>query len=400
MPFRRDRSQNQPKRYDQQTYLIVIATTGDLASRLRAGEAASAVLLTATTLGPATCPLSQPMEISATCRLIRDDVLSGTGEPQLLLRISQPSPGARGTTSNPAPPHRRRTRPDTKLSGTPPRAPHQAPRLTQRRPHHLSLFWTVGKGALAIGSHSPHPGGDLCRPGLSGIGVLRHIRTGERTRTMRIVLITAWPSDTDVQAGRTAGPDDYLIKPFRPQLTRAPRQQLASRVKCVTAPADARICSAFTPPWAARIVIVVQLPNQPVDDAIERLPRASRARAGLDRTAVDIERHVNSHRPATGLGPAEPDMKSQHWFVRVTQNTHHLTGHKLLDAEAELASNGDPRCGQRGRSRSHTSMFPELDPAARRLRSFPDRVQSPCLALRGRPADRSTGRSGALSTRL
>jgi nitroreductase len=79
------------KRYDQRTYLVVIATSSDdLMSRLRAGEAAGAALLTATGLGLATCPLSQPLEISDTRRIIRDDVLGGAAVPQLLLRMGWP----------------------------------------------------------------------------------------------------------------------------------------------------------------------------------------------------------------------------------------------------------------------------------------------------------------------
>ncbi|MGX7829592.1 Acg family FMN-binding oxidoreductase [Actinokineospora sp. 24-640] len=68
--------------------LLVLATTGDdTLSRLRAGEAASAVLLAATHLGLATCPLSQPLEIPETRAAIRDDVLDGSAIPQLVLRI-------------------------------------------------------------------------------------------------------------------------------------------------------------------------------------------------------------------------------------------------------------------------------------------------------------------------
>jgi nitroreductase len=83
--------QSPGKRYDQRTYLMVIATSSDdVMSRLRAGEAASAALLTATRLGLATCPLSQPLEISDTRRIIRDDVLGGAAVPQLLLRMGWP----------------------------------------------------------------------------------------------------------------------------------------------------------------------------------------------------------------------------------------------------------------------------------------------------------------------
>lgn len=45
------------------------------------------MLLTATTLGLATCPLSQPLEIGSTRRMLRDDVLDGTLSPQLVLRL-------------------------------------------------------------------------------------------------------------------------------------------------------------------------------------------------------------------------------------------------------------------------------------------------------------------------
>ena len=51
------------------------------------GRKLSAVLLTATTLGLAACPLSQPLEIGATRRTLRDDVLAGTLCPQIVLRL-------------------------------------------------------------------------------------------------------------------------------------------------------------------------------------------------------------------------------------------------------------------------------------------------------------------------
>jgi nitroreductase len=75
-------------RYRQQTEYLVIATSGDdLLSRLRAGEATSAALLGATELGLASCPLSQPLEIADTRRMIRDDVLDGAAVPQLVIRL-------------------------------------------------------------------------------------------------------------------------------------------------------------------------------------------------------------------------------------------------------------------------------------------------------------------------
>ncbi|MFF0533339.1 Acg family FMN-binding oxidoreductase [Nocardia amikacinitolerans] len=67
--------------------LLLSTSSDDRLSQLRAGEAASAVLLTATKLGLATCPLSEPMELADTRRSIRSDVLDDTGYPQIVVRI-------------------------------------------------------------------------------------------------------------------------------------------------------------------------------------------------------------------------------------------------------------------------------------------------------------------------
>jgi nitroreductase len=68
--------------------LLVLGTASDdPMSQLRAGEAASAVLLHATELGLATCPLSQPLEVETTRIAVRDAVLGGTLCPQLVLRV-------------------------------------------------------------------------------------------------------------------------------------------------------------------------------------------------------------------------------------------------------------------------------------------------------------------------
>lgn len=66
----------------------VLATPGDTElDRLRAGEAASAVLLTATRLNLVSCVYSEPFEFTCTRGLVRDCVLGGRLEPQLVVRI-------------------------------------------------------------------------------------------------------------------------------------------------------------------------------------------------------------------------------------------------------------------------------------------------------------------------
>ena len=56
-------------------------------SRLRAGEATSLALLTATALGLASCPITEPLEIAETREAVRTNVLGNDGYPQMLLRV-------------------------------------------------------------------------------------------------------------------------------------------------------------------------------------------------------------------------------------------------------------------------------------------------------------------------
>ena len=59
----------------------------DRLARLRAGEATSVVLLTATAMGLASCPITEPLEIGETREAIRADVFGDSGYPQMLLRV-------------------------------------------------------------------------------------------------------------------------------------------------------------------------------------------------------------------------------------------------------------------------------------------------------------------------
>jgi nitroreductase len=89
--------------------LLVVATLqDDPASILRAGEATSIALLTATDLGMATCPLSQPLEVDDTRVAIRDQVLDNAVHPHLILRT-----GWAPTSAPPLPPSPFRRTEDT-----------------------------------------------------------------------------------------------------------------------------------------------------------------------------------------------------------------------------------------------------------------------------------------------
>ncbi|WP_319979339.1 Acg family FMN-binding oxidoreductase [Lentzea sokolovensis] len=72
---------------DAGTLLVLSTSSDDDLSRLRAGEATSAVLLEATAAGLASCPLSQPLEVVETRELVRDEVLDGASCPQLVIRV-------------------------------------------------------------------------------------------------------------------------------------------------------------------------------------------------------------------------------------------------------------------------------------------------------------------------
>jgi nitroreductase len=80
---------------DAAEFHVLATTDDDVPSRLRAGEATSAVLLAATRLGLATTPLSQAVELASTRRRMRTGVLGIPEHPQLVLRIGRPSTDAR-----------------------------------------------------------------------------------------------------------------------------------------------------------------------------------------------------------------------------------------------------------------------------------------------------------------
>jgi nitroreductase len=74
-------------RDDAGVVLALATATDDTLSLVRAGEATGAVLLTATALGLASCPLTEPLEIKGTRELVRSAMLDGDSFPQMLLRI-------------------------------------------------------------------------------------------------------------------------------------------------------------------------------------------------------------------------------------------------------------------------------------------------------------------------
>ncbi|MET9489411.1 hypothetical protein [Nocardia sp. NPDC006630] len=79
---------------DASAWLVLCTPADDRRAQLRAGEAASALLLTATELGLSTCLQTEPIEMPDLRAAIRAEVLFDCAYPQTLVRLGWPSPAA------------------------------------------------------------------------------------------------------------------------------------------------------------------------------------------------------------------------------------------------------------------------------------------------------------------
>ncbi|WP_018601096.1 hypothetical protein [Mycobacterium sp. 155] len=101
---------------DGATVLALGTATDGVVHRIRAGEATSMILLTATAAGLASCPITEPLEVAASREIIRQDVFDDDCYPQVLLRI-----GWAPVNADPLPATPRRPLDDvvTRLDGSP-----------------------------------------------------------------------------------------------------------------------------------------------------------------------------------------------------------------------------------------------------------------------------------------
>jgi len=73
---------------DDNAVVLALGTRADdRLAQLRAGEATSVVLLTATSMGLASCPVTEPLEIAETRESVQSDIFGGGNYPQMLLRV-------------------------------------------------------------------------------------------------------------------------------------------------------------------------------------------------------------------------------------------------------------------------------------------------------------------------
>lgn len=86
---------------DRGVLLALGTAADDDLARLRAGEAASLLLLTSTSFGLASCPVTEPLEVVETREAIRDQVFDGREHPQMMFRIGWAAPDAADLPATP-----------------------------------------------------------------------------------------------------------------------------------------------------------------------------------------------------------------------------------------------------------------------------------------------------------
>jgi two-component system alkaline phosphatase synthesis response regulator PhoP len=82
-------------------------------------------------------------------------------------------------------------------------------------------------GLASAGAHKPDLILlDLMLPGMDGLSVCRQLKAGKATHEIPIIIISAKGEEADIITGLELGADDYLAKPFSPNI-------LISRVRAV-----------------------------------------------------------------------------------------------------------------------------------------------------------------------
>jgi two-component system phosphate regulon response regulator PhoB len=79
---------------------------------------------------------------------------------------------------------------------------------------------------------------DLMLPTLSGVEVCRELRSGERTRDIPIIILSAKAEETDQVVGFSLGCDDYVTKPFSIKVLLQRIKALQRRLDSGTEPLD------------------------------------------------------------------------------------------------------------------------------------------------------------------
>lgn len=70
---------------------------------------------------------------------------------------------------------------------------------------------------------------DLMLPGIDGFEVCRRLRSATGTATVPVIMLTAREEEADIVSGLETGADDYITKPFSPQVLKARIQAVLRR---------------------------------------------------------------------------------------------------------------------------------------------------------------------------
>lgn len=91
---------------------------------------------------------------------------------------------------------------------------------------------TAGDGAtgLELALHNQYSLiiSDVMMPGMSGVDMVRMMRSAEPPVSIPVILLTAKNQERDIENGFAAGITDYVVKPFSPR-------ELAARVAGILA---------------------------------------------------------------------------------------------------------------------------------------------------------------------
>lgn len=80
---------------------------------------------------------------------------------------------------------------------------------------------------------------DLMLPGMDGLEVCRRLRQAPDTQDTPIIMLTAKGEEDDIVRGLELGADDYITKPFSPQILQARARAVLRRRTSTDKPADA-----------------------------------------------------------------------------------------------------------------------------------------------------------------
>ncbi|MCK4704514.1 MAG: response regulator [Gammaproteobacteria bacterium] len=72
---------------------------------------------------------------------------------------------------------------------------------------------------------------DLMLPGMNGMDVCRHLKQGDDTKNIPIIMASAKGEEADIVSGLELGADDYVTKPFSPRILLARVRSVLRRSK-------------------------------------------------------------------------------------------------------------------------------------------------------------------------